>query len=202
MPLGLPKVAYELPGDPDAMWVDLYNQLYKRRLLFLGDVLDDDLANQITAAMVYLNIEDSSQIQYMYINSPGGSVLSGLSVHDMIQYVSAKVSTTCIGMAASMASRVLAGGTPGYRFALPHARMMIHQPEGVVGGQGGFIKYEYIEVGRLREKMVRVYVQRTGQPASQIEYDLDRDAFMGPEASRFYGLIDGIAQSMPDDLQN
>ena len=148
--------------------------------------------------MVYLNIEDPTLTQYMYINSPGGSVLSGLSVYDTVQYVSATISTNCVGLAASMASLVLAGGTPNYRFALPNARMMIHQPEGTVGGQGGFIKYEYVEVGRLRERMVQAYVLRTGQNASQIEYDLYRDAFMSPEAASFYGLIDGIAQSLPE----
>ena len=112
MPIGLPKVAYRLPNDSESMWVDLYNQLYRRRLLFMGDVLDDRLANQLNAAMVYLNIEDPTLTQYMYINSPGGSVLSGLSVYDTVQYVSATISTNCVGLAASMASLVLAGGTP------------------------------------------------------------------------------------------
>ena len=198
MPIGLPKVAYRLPNDSEYLWIDLYAQLHRRRLLFLGDILDDDLSNQLNAAMVYLNIEDPNQIQYMYINSPGGSVLSGLSVYDTIQYVAATVSTTCVGLAASMASLVLAGGTPSYRFALPNARMMIHQPEGSVGGQSGFIKYEFVEVGRLRERLVQAYVLRTGQNASQIEYDLYRDAFMSPEAASYYGLIDGIAQTLPE----
>jgi ATP-dependent Clp protease protease subunit len=200
MPVGLPRVSVQTDDDTDPFWGDLYNQLYQIRLLFLGDLLETELSNQVSSAMIYLNRDDSEQTQFMFINSPGGSVLCGLCVHDTIVYVDANVTTTCVGVAASMGSLVLTGGNDGTRYALPHARMMIHQPEGTVGGQGTYVRYERDEVGRLRHSMIDIYVTRTGQNRVQIEYDLIRDAFMTAESSCFYGLIDAISEKLVIDI--
>ena len=126
MPIGVPKVAYRLPGEATPQWVDLYNRLYRERVLFLGSGLDDELANQLNGIMLYLSAEDSSRSLFLYINSPGGSVTAGLSVFDIMNYVQASVTTIGIGFAASMASFILAGGERGSRIALPHCRVMIH----------------------------------------------------------------------------
>ena len=131
MPIGVPKVAYRLPGEATPQWVDLYNRLYRERVLFLGSGLDDELANQLNGIMLYLSAEDASRSLFLYINSPGGSVTAGLSVFDIMNYVQASVTTIGIGFAASMASFILAGGERGSRIALPHCRVMIHQPQGV-----------------------------------------------------------------------
>ena len=129
MPIGVPKVAYRLPGEASTQWIDLYNRLYRERVLFLGSVLDDELANQLNGIMLYLSAEDPSRPHFFYINSPGGSVTAGLSTFDIMNYVSAPVQTIGIGFAASMASFILAGGEKGNRLALPHARIMNHQPQ-------------------------------------------------------------------------
>ena len=134
MPIGVPKVPFRLPGEPSAQWVDLYNRLYRERVLFLCQELDDELANQLVGIMVFLTAEDNSKGLYIYINSPGGSVTSGIAVYDGMNYATIDITTICVGTAASMASFVLAGGEKGKRIALPHSRIMIHQPEG--GNQG------------------------------------------------------------------
>jgi ATP-dependent Clp protease protease subunit len=204
MPVGLPKVAYRLSDKDDAEynWSNLYDRLQRRRILFFAKTLTQTLSNQLNAAMIYLNTDDSTKTQYMYINSTGGSINWGLGVHDTMQYIGSTVCTTCVGVSASVASLVLAGGTPGNRFALPHARMMIHQPEGDVDGLGGPLGYELIEVERARELLIKAYVLRTGQSTSQIEYDLGRDAFMLVEAATFYGLIDGVAEISPANAED
>ena len=139
MPIGVPKVAYRLPGEAVPQWVDLYNRLYRERVLFLGSALDDELANQLNGIMLYLSAEDSNRRLFLYINSPGGSVTAGLSVFDIMNYVDASVTTIGIGFAASMASFILAGGERGSRIALPHCRIMVHQPQGGMEGQASEI---------------------------------------------------------------
>lgn len=193
MPIGVPKVAYRLPGEQQAQWVDLYNRLYRERVLFLGQELDDELCNQIVGMMLYLSAEDSSQDQELYINSPGGAVTSGLALFDTIEHVAANIITVCMGLAASTASFVLCGGTPLRRCALPHARVMIHQPEGGTKGQASEIIYESVEVLRLRRQVGLLYAKRTGQPIEVVARDMDRDTFFSAEEARAYGLVDGVA---------
>ena len=193
MPIGVPLVTFRLPGDSEPQWIDLYNRLYRERVLFLCQELDDYLANQLISIMVYLNIEDDSKSLYMYINSPGGSVTCGIGVYDCINFVKADVTTICVGTAASMASFVLAGGERGQRIAFPNSRIMIHQPEGGSEGQSSEILAESAEVMRLRREVGRIYAERTGQSFSQISRDMDRDQFMSAVEAKQYGLIDQVA---------
>lgn len=193
MPVGVPKVAYRLPGEQQAQWVDLYNRLYRQRVLFLGQELEDELCNQIVGIILFLSAEDSSQNQELYINSPGGSVTCGLALFDTIQYVTANIITIGIGLAASTASFVLCGGTPLRRCALPNARIMIHQPEAGTRGQASEIIYESVEILRLRRQVGFLYSKRTGQTLDRIAEDIDRDLFFSAEEARSYGLVDGVA---------
>ena len=141
--VGVPKVAYKVPGAFSADWVDLYNRLYRERIIFLGQPIADDIANQIIGVMLYLDSEDAGKPMYMYINSPGGSVTSGFAMFDTMRHVKADVSTINVGLAASMGSLLLAGGSKGKRLALPHSRVMIHQPSmGGIRGQASDIKVE------------------------------------------------------------
>jgi ATP-dependent Clp protease protease subunit len=196
MPVGVPKVPFRLPGEASAQWSDLYNRLYRQRILFLGQDLDDELANQLCGIMMYLSAEDENMGMYMYINSPGGSMQCGIAVYDVINFIEASVTTIGMGMCASMASFVLAGGNPGKRIALPHARIMMHQPDGGVRGQGLAILTETIEVQRLRRQVALLYVERTGQELWKIARDMDRDTFMDAREAKQYGLVDQVTISM------
>ena len=193
MPIGVPKVAYRLPGESSPQWVDLYNRLYRERVLFLGSGLDDELANQLNGIMLYLSAEDSTRRLFLYINSPGGSVTAGLSVFDIMNYVEASVTTIGIGFAASMASFILAGGERGSRIALPHCRVMIHQPQGGMEGQASEIVLEKDEIVRLRKLLGRIYVDLTGQNLPTIAKDLDRDKYLSAREAREYGIVDLVA---------
>lgn len=193
MPIGVPKVPFRLPGEPSAQWVDLYNRLYRDRVLFLCQELDDELANQLIGIMVFLSAEDKSKGLYIYINSPGGSVTCGIAVYDGMNYAKADVTTICVGTAASMASFVLAGGEKGKRIALPHSRIMIHQPEGGNQGQASEVLSESEEVIRLRREVAKIYAQRTGQSLSKISRDMDRDQFMSAREAKEYGIVDQVA---------
>lgn len=195
MPIGVPKVAYRLPGEAVPQWVDLYNRLYRERVLFLGSGLDDELANQLNGIMLYLSAEDSNKRLFLYINSPGGSVTAGLSVFDIMNYVDASVTTIGIGFAASMASFILAGGERGSRIALPHCRIMIHQPQGGMEGQASEIVLEKDEIIRLRKLIGRLYVDLTGQSASTVARDLDRDKYLSAREAREYGIVDLVASN-------
>jgi ATP-dependent Clp protease, protease subunit len=193
MPIGVPKVPFRLPGEPSAQWVDLYNRLYRERVLFLCQELDDELANQLVGIMVFLTAEDNSKGLYIYINSPGGSVTSGIAVYDGMNYATIDITTICVGTAASMASFVLAGGEKGKRIALPHSRIMIHQPEGGNQGQASEVLSESEEVIRLRLEVAKIYAQRTGQSLSKISRDMDRDQFMSAREAKEYGIVDQVA---------
>ena len=175
MPIGIPKVPYRLPGDPSAQWVDIYNRLYRERILFLGQDIDDEIANQLVGIMLYLHSEDEAKEIYMYINSPGGSVTCGLAIYDTMNHISTQVTTICVGLAASMASFILAGGQKGQRVALPHSRVMIHQPMGGAQGQASEIQVEAKEVLRIRKTIGLIYAQQTGQSLNQVALDMDRD---------------------------
>jgi ATP-dependent Clp protease, protease subunit len=196
MPIGVPKVPYRLPGEETAQWVDLYNRLYRDRILFLCQDLDDELANQLIGIMLYLNAEDTTQGIFVYINSPGGSVTCGIGVYDAMNYIQSDVTTICIGTAASMASFVLAGGARGKRLALPHCRIMIHQPGGGSQGQTSLVLSEAEEMLRIRDEVVSIYANRTGQTLERISKDMNRDQFMSAHEAKEYGLVDRIASSV------
>ena len=195
MPIGVPKVAYRLPGEAIPQWVDLYNRLYRERVLFLGSGLDDELANQLNGIMLYLSAEDSTKRLFLYINSPGGSVTAGLSVFDIMHYVNAAVTTIGIWFAASMASFILAGGERGSRIVLPHCRLMVHQPQGGMQGQASEVLLEKDEIVRLRKLVGRLYVDLTGQTADVVARDLDRDTYMSAREARAYRLVDLVASN-------
>lgn len=200
MPIGVPKVPFRLPGEPDAQWVDLYNRLYRERVLFLCQDLNDELANQLIGIMLYLNAEESSKDLYIYINSPGGSVTCGIAVYDILNYIEVEVITLCVGTAASMASFILTGGSRGKRIAFPHSRIMIHQPEGGSQGQASEIVSESEEVVRIRRQVGKIYSSRTGQSLARISKDMDRDQFMSAREAKEYGLVDHLPSTVPSLL--
>merc|ERR1712232_1339924 len=192
MPIGVPKVAYRVPGSQSADWVDIYNRLYRERIIFLGSEIDDELANQIIGVMLYLDSEDSTKPIYLYINSPGGSVISGLAIYDAMQHIKSEVITINLGLAASMASFILAAGSKGKRLALPSSRTMIHQPMGGAQGQAEDIKVEAAQIMKIRDNLVKMYSMMTGQTQDQIIKDLDRDKFLSAEEAVDYGLVDRV----------
>jgi ATP-dependent Clp endopeptidase proteolytic subunit ClpP len=198
MPIGVPKVAYRVPGSQSADWVDIYNRLYRERIIFLGSEIDDELANQIIGVMLYLDSEDSTKPIYLYINSPGGSVISGLAIFDCMQHIKSEVITINLGLAASMGSFILAAGSKGKRLALPSSRVMIHQPMGGAQGQAEDIKVEAAQIMRIRDNLVKSYSMMTGQTTEQIWKDLDRDNFMSAYEAQEYGLIDRVLEYNKD----
>jgi len=171
---------------------DIYSRLLKDRIVFLGTPVDDDVANVVIAQLLYLESEDPDKDIHLYINSPGGSVTAGLAIYDTIQYVKPQVSTICLGQASSMGALLLAAGAPGKRYALPNARIMIHQPLGGFQGQAADIEIHAKEILRLKQKLNEILAYHTGQPLERIEKDTDRDYFMGPQEAKEYGLIDEI----------
>lgn len=174
--------------------VDIYNRLYRERIIFLGSEIDDELANQIIGVMLYLDSEDSSKPIYLYINCPGGSVIAGLAIYDCMQHIQSEVITINLGLAASMASFLLAAGSKGKRLALPSSRIMIHQPMGGAQGQAEDIKVEAAQVMRVRDNLVQLYSRMTGQTQDQILKDLDRDNFMSAQEAMEYGLVDRVLE--------
>uniref|UniRef100_A0AB39U2P4 ATP-dependent Clp protease proteolytic subunit n=1 Tax=Ophioglossum hongii TaxID=3238578 RepID=A0AB39U2P4_9MONI len=204
MPIGVPKVPFRLPGEEDAVWVDVYNRLYRERLLFLGQQVDDEIANQLIGIMMYLNGEDENKNMYSYINSPGGAVLPGISIYDAMQFVVPDVHTICMGLAASMGSFISTGGEITKRIALPHARVMIHQPaSSYYDGQAGECIMEAEEVLKLRDCITKVYAQRTGKPLWVISEDMERDAFTSAGEAKAYGIVDLVAsENSPDSTIN
>ena len=193
MPIGSPSVPYRLPGSQMERWVDIYTRLGVERILFLGSEVNDSIANSLVAQMLYLDSEDSSKPIYLYINSPGGSVTAGLAIYDTIQYVKSEVVTICVGLAASMGAFLLAAGTKGKRVALPHSRIMIHQPLGGTSRrQASDIEIEAREILRMKEMLNRSLADMSGQSFEKIEKDTDRDYFLSAEEAKEYGLIDRV----------
>jgi len=180
---------------------DIYSRLLRDRIIILGSPIGDDLANLVVAQMLFLESEDPEKDIYMYINSPGGSVTAGLAIYDTMQYIKPEVSTLCVGQAASMAAWLLSAGTKGKRFALPHARIMIHQPLGGVQGQATDIDIQAREIIRLREQMNNILVKHTGQSLKKAEKDTDRDLFMTGKQACEYGLIDEVIASRPGKVK-
>jgi ATP-dependent Clp protease protease subunit len=176
---------------------DLYSRLLKDRIVFLGTPVDDDVANIIVAQMLFLESEDPDKDINLYINSPGGSVTSGLAIYDTMQYVKCHVSTICMGQAASMGALLLTAGAKGKRYSLPHSRIMIHQPSGGFGGQASDIELHAKEILRLKAKLNEIMQKHTGQPLDRIEKDTDRDYFMGAGEAKEYGLIDEVVLKKP-----
>jgi len=171
---------------------DIYSRLLKDRIIFLGTAIDDYVANLIVAQMLYLEAEDPDKEIYFYLNTPGGHVSSGLAIFDTMQYIRAPVHTYCMGQAASMGALLLAAGTKGKRFALPHARILIHQPLGGFQGQATDIDIQAREILRLKDELNRILAELTGQPLEKIQADTERDYYMSSTQAKEYGLIDEI----------
>ncbi len=195
MPIGVPSVPYRLPGSQYERWIDIYTRLSQERIIFLGQEVTDGLANRIVAFLLYLDSDDPTKPIYLYINSPGGSVTAGMAIYDTMQYIKSDVITICVGLAASMGAFLLAAGTPGKRLALPHARIMIHQPLGGTGRrQATDIEIEAKEILRIRRQLNQIMAERTGQSLEKIEKDTDRDFFMSAAEAQEYGLIDKVIE--------
>jgi ATP-dependent Clp protease, protease subunit len=195
MPIGVPSVPYRLPGSQYERWIDIYTRLSQERIIFLGQEVTDSLANRIVAFLLYLDSEDQNKPIYLYINSPGGSVTAGMAIYDTMQYIKSEVITICVGLAASMGAFLLASGSPGKRLALPHARIMIHQPMGGTGRrQATDIEIEAKEIIRIKHQLNGLMASHTGQTIEKIEKDTDRDYFMSAEEAKAYGLIDKVIE--------
>ena len=173
---------------------DIYSRLLKERIIFLGEPIDDAVANTLIAQLLFLDAEDAKEDVKIYINSPGGSVTSAMAMYDTIQHIKADVATICVGQAASAAAVLLAAGTKGKRFALPNARIMIHQVMGGVEGQQTDVEIQAREMLRIKNQINQIMAKHTGQPLKKIEADTDRDYFMVPEEAKKYGIIDKIIQ--------
>jgi len=176
---------------------DIYSRLLKDRIVFLGAVVTDDVANLITAQLLFLESEDPERDIYFYINTPGGAVTAGLAIYDTMEYVRPQISTVCFGQAASMGALLLAAGTKGKRYALPHSRIMIHQPLGGFQGTATDVDIQAREILRMREELNNILVKHTGQSQKKIEKDTDRDFFMTGKQAQEYGLVDDVITSRP-----
>lgn len=177
---------------------DIYSRLLKERIVFLGSVVTDEVANVITAQLLFLESEDPERDISFYINSPGGSVTAGLAIYDTMQYVRPQISTLCVGQAASMGAVLLAAGAKGKRFALPHSRIMIHQPLGGFQGQATDIDIQAREILRMREELNNILMKHTGQSLKKVEKDTDRDMFLTGKQAQEYGLVDDVIAARPD----
>jgi ATP-dependent Clp protease, protease subunit len=176
---------------------DIFSRLLMDRIVFLGAPINDDVANIIIAQLLFLDADNPERDIWLYINSPGGIISSGMAIYDTLQFLRAPVNTICMGMAASMGSFLLAAGTKGKRAALPHARIMMHQPSGGAQGTAADIEIQAREILYLREKLNELYALHTGQTREQIEKDMDRDRFMSAEEGVGYGIIDKVVQNRP-----
>ena len=173
---------------------DIFSRLLMDRIVFLGSPINDDVANVIIAQLLFLQADNPEKDIFLYINSPGGSVYSGLAIYDTMQFLACPVNTYCMGLAASMGSFLLAAGSKGKRYALPNSRIMMHQPSmsGGVGGTAADIDIQAREILYLRDRLNHIYADHTGQPIERITQDIDRDRFMSPDEAREYGLIDHV----------
>ncbi|MFQ3627466.1 MAG: ATP-dependent Clp protease proteolytic subunit, partial [Cyanobacteriota bacterium] len=191
MPIGIPSVPYRLPGSSFEQWISIYERLFRERIIFLAEEVDDGIANAIVAYMLYLDSDDNTKPIYLYINSPGGSVTAGMAIYDTMQHIKSEVVTICVGLAASMGAFLLTAGAKGKRLALPHARIMIHQPLGGTGRrQATDIDIEARQILRVRQELNELMALHTGKTVEQIEKDTDRDYFMSAQEAVEYGLID------------
>ncbi len=175
---------------------DIYSRLLKDRIVFIGTPIDDNIANIIIAQLLFLQMEDPEKDVNVYINTPGGHVTSGLAIYDTMQFIKPDVNTYCVGQAASMGALLLSAGTKGKRYALPHARIMIHQPWGGAQGAAVDINIQAKEINRLKEKIEQILTKHTKQPFDKIKKDTDRDYFMSAEEAKVYGLVDEVVTSI------
>lgn len=195
MPIGVPSVPFRLPGSQYEQWINIYERLFRERIIFLAEEVDDAIANAIVAYMLYLDSEDPGKPIYLYINSPGGSITAGMAMYDTMQHIKSEVVTICVGLAASMGAFLLTAGTKGKRLALPHARIMIHQPMGGMGrGQATDIEIEANQILRVRQDLNELMAEHTGQTVERIAKDTDRDNFMSAQEAMDYGLIDRVIE--------
>ena len=178
---------------------DIYSRLLKERVIFLVGPIDDYMANVIVAQLLFLESENPEKDINLYINSPGGVVTAGMAIYDTMQYIKPNVATMCIGQAASMGALLLAAGETGKRFALPHSRVMIHQPLGGYQGQASDIEIHTREILTMRDRLNHILAHHTGQPLERISKDTDRDHFMSAESAKEYGLVDSVLQRRPED---
>ena len=190
----VPMVIEQTPRGERAF--DIFSRLLKERIIFLPTFIEDELANLVIAQMLFLEAEDPDKDIYLYINSPGGIVSSGMAIYDTMQFLRAPVNTICMGMAASMGSFLLTAGTKGKRSALPHARIMMHQPSGGTQGTASDIEIQAREILYLRGKLNELYAKHTSKPLEQIEKDMDRDRFMSADEAKDYGLIDHVISNL------
>jgi ATP-dependent Clp protease protease subunit len=197
MPIGVPSVPYRLPGSSYEQWINIYERLFRERIIFLAEEVDDGIANAIVAYLLYLDSDDQTKPIYLYINSPGGSVTAGMAIYDTMQHIKSDVVTICVGLAASMGSFLLAAGAKGKRLALPHSRIMIHQPLGGSRGQATDIEIEARQILRVRKELNELLAFHTEKSVEQIERDTDRDYFMSAEEAKEYGLIDRVVEKAP-----
>ena len=177
---------------------DIFSRLLRERIVFVTGPVEDNMASLIVAQLLFLESENPSKPISMYINSPGGVVTAGMAIHDTMQYIKPRVSTVCVGQAASMGSFLLAAGEPGMRIALPNARIMVHQPSGGAQGMASDIEIQAKEILRIRARMNDLYVKYTGQSLTEIERALDRDTFLEAEEARKFGIVDKVFESRPD----
>ena len=192
--MNLVPIVVEQTGRGERAY-DIYSRLLKDRIIFLGSPITDEVANLITAQLLFLESEDPEKEVHFYLNSPGGSVTAGLAIYDTMQYIRPDVSTFCLGQAASMGACLLAAGAKGKRYALPHSRILIHQPWGGVQGQAADIDIQAREILRLREEINSILVKHTGQTLKRIESDTDRDRFLSGRQAVEYGLVDEVIVS-------
>ena len=191
----IPMVVEQTPRGERAF--DIFSRLLKERIIFLPTYIEDEIANLVIAEMLFLEAEDPDKDIHLYINSPGGSVTAGMAIYDTMLYVKPAISTICMGQAASMAALLLAAGTKGKRFALPHARILIHQPLGGAQGQATDIDIQAREILRMREELNRILVHHTGQSLEKIQRDTDRDFFMTAAQAKEYRIVDEVIASRP-----
>ena len=186
----VPMVVEQTPRGERAY--DIFSRLLKERIIFLPSYIEDDMANLVIAQLLFLEAEDPDKDVFLYVKSPGGSVTAGMAIYDTMQYIKPGVATICMGQAASMGALLLCAGAKGKRFALPHSRIMIHQPLAGVQGQATDIDIQAREILRIRDEINRVLVHHTGQPLDRIQRDTDRDFFMTAEQAKDYGLVDDV----------
>jgi ATP-dependent Clp protease protease subunit len=191
--LGLVPMVIETTGRGERAY-DIYSRMLKERVIFLVGPVEDHMANLVVAQLLFLESENADKDIHLYINSPGGAVNAGLAIYDTMQFIKPDVSTVCIGQAASMGALILTGGAKGKRFALPHARMMVHQPMGGFQGQASDIDIHAREILRVRERLNQIMVRHTGRTMDQIQEDTDRDYFMDGEEAKTFGLIDTVIE--------
>ncbi len=193
--MNLIPIVIEQTGRTERAY-DIYSRLLKDRIIFVGTPIDDNVANTVIAQLLFLQTEDPEKDIHLYINSPGGIVSSGLAIYDTMQYVKPDIATYCLGQAASMGALLLSAGTRGKRFALPHSRIMIHQPMGGFHGQATDVEIHAREILKMKETLNRIFARHTGQPYEKIQADTERDYFMAAEEAKGYGIVDEVIYSL------